>query len=156
MPLGAMTSAPAPAAAPLGWLVPHHAIRRAAFAEVMASGKVDIIGNARVTALQPQHDRIDVRLEDGRQFTARLAIAADNRFSGCRRAMGIAADQHDFGEKEFLGRKGHFNGEDIIDIIVRQPATPRFIARHMYTFFVADEPQVPAWRIVPPRDPAAR
>lgn len=89
---------PASAAAPLGWLVPHHAIRRAAFAEVMASGKVDIIGNARVTALQPQHDRIDVRLEGGRHFTARLAIAADNRFSGCRRAMGIAADQHDFGK----------------------------------------------------------
>ena len=26
------------------------------------------------------------------------------------------ADQHDFGEKTFLGRTGPFNGEDIIDI----------------------------------------
>ena len=52
---------------------------------------------------------------------------------------------HDGGEKEFLGRKGNFNGEDIIDIICEQESTARFIARHMYHFFVADEPPVPAW-----------
>ncbi len=28
-----------------------------------------------------------------------------------------------------------------------------FIARHLYNFFVADEPQVPGWKIEPPRDP---
>ena len=65
------------------------------------------------------------------------------------------ADDHDDGEKVFLGHRGPFNGEDIIDIIVRQPATARFMARHLYTFFVADEPQVPAWQHTPPRDPAA-
>ena len=64
-------------------------------------------------------------------------------------------DDHDDTEKTFLGHHGNFNGEDIIDIIVRQPATARFIARHLYNFFVADEPQVPAWQIDPPRDPAA-
>ena len=65
------------------------------------------------------------------------------------------ADDHDDGEKVFLGHRGPFNGEDIIDIIVRQPATARFIARHLYTFFVADEPQVPAWQHTPPIDPVA-
>ena len=65
------------------------------------------------------------------------------------------ADDHDDTEKSFLGQRGSFNGEDIIDIIVRQPATARFIARHLYNFFVADEPQVPAWQDTPPRDPAA-
>ena len=64
-------------------------------------------------------------------------------------------EDHDDTEKVFLGHRGAFNGEDIIDIIVRQPATARFIARHLYTFFVADEPQVPAWQHTPPRDPAA-
>ena len=62
---------------------------------------------------------------------------------------------HDDGEKEFLGQKGRFDGQDIIDIIARQPATARFIARHLYNFFVADEVQVPAWQTTPPRDPAA-
>src|SRR5262245_6027193 len=62
---------------------------------------------------------------------------------------------HDDSEKTFLGETGHWNGEDIVHIIVKQPATARFIARHLYTFFVADEPQVPAWSIEPPRDPQA-
>ena len=64
-------------------------------------------------------------------------------------------DDHDEAEKTFLGQTDAFNGEEIIDIIVRNPATARFISRHMYNFFVADEPQVPAWQTVPPRDPAA-
>ena len=64
-------------------------------------------------------------------------------------------DDHDGSVKTFLGETGRFNGEDIIDIIVKQPATARFICRHLYNFFVADESQVPAWNQVPPRDPAA-
>jgi len=61
-------------------------------------------------------------------------------------------DDHDAGEKTFLGEKGNFNGEDIIKIICNQPATARFIARHMYHFFVADEPPVPAWPYKDPQD----
>ena len=64
-------------------------------------------------------------------------------------------EDHDDGEKTFLGRTGRFNGEDIIDIICQQPDTARFIARHLYNFFVADEAQVPAWLVTPPRDPKA-
>ena len=62
-------------------------------------------------------------------------------------------EDHDDGEKTFLGQTGRFNGEDIIDIICRQPATALFICRHLYNFFVADEPQVPSWNDVPPLDP---
>ena len=62
---------------------------------------------------------------------------------------------HDDGEKTFLGHTGNFNGEDIIDIIVQQPATARFVARHLYNFFVADELQVPSWKDEAPRDPEA-
>jgi uncharacterized protein (DUF1800 family) len=64
-------------------------------------------------------------------------------------------DDHDDSEKTFLGETGLWNGEDIIDIIAKQPATARFVARHLYNFFVADEPPVPAWRDTPPRDPGA-
>ena len=62
---------------------------------------------------------------------------------------------HDFEEKTFLGQTGNFDGEDIIDIVVKEPATARFICRHLYNFFVADEPQVPAWTIEPARDEEA-
>jgi uncharacterized protein (DUF1800 family) len=49
-------------------------------------------------------------------------------------------DLHDYGEKVFLGERGNFDGADIIDIIVRQPATARFLAMRLFTSFVADIP----------------
>ena len=64
-------------------------------------------------------------------------------------------EDHDDGEKRFLGHTGRFNGEDVIDIICEQPATARFVSRHLYNFFVADEPQVSAWSVTPPRDTEA-
>ena len=45
-------------------------------------------------------------------------------------------DDHDYDSKTFLGETGDFDGEDIIDIIVKQPATARFVSRHLYNFFV--------------------
>ena len=62
---------------------------------------------------------------------------------------------HDDKNKTFQGEEGRFNGEDIVDIICRQPATARFVARQMYNFFVADEAPVPQWGDTPPRDPEA-
>ena len=62
---------------------------------------------------------------------------------------------HDVHNKEFLGEAGPFNGDDVIRIICNQEATARFIARHLYNFFVADEVPVPQWKDTPPKDPAA-
>ena len=62
------------------------------------------------------------------------------------------ATDHDDGEKTFLGETGDWNGEDIIEIICKQPACARFIARKLYDWFVADEPSVPNWMMTPPRD----
>jgi uncharacterized protein (DUF1800 family) len=62
---------------------------------------------------------------------------------------------HDNGVKTFLGHTGNLNGEDIVDIIAQQEATARFLSRHLYNFFVADEQQVPAWSVTDPIDPDA-
>ncbi len=67
----------------------------------------------------------------------------------------LIEEEHDNGEKTFLGHTGNLNGDDIIDIIVQQPACAKFISRHLYNFFVADEPQVPSWNVTPPQDPDA-
>jgi uncharacterized protein (DUF1800 family) len=48
------------------------------------------------------------------------------------------ADKHDYGEKTFLGETGNFDGEDIIDILVRQPATAQFIAKRLWLHFASD------------------
>ena len=48
-------------------------------------------------------------------------------------------EDHDDGEKTFLGETGRFDGEDVIDIIARQPAAARFICKRLFQFFAADE-----------------
>ncbi len=48
-------------------------------------------------------------------------------------------NDHDDGEKEFLGEVGNWNGDDIVEITVRQRATAEFISRRLYQFFVADD-----------------
>ncbi len=49
-------------------------------------------------------------------------------------------DDHDDTEKTFLGHTGTFDGQEIIDIIVRQPATAHYVASKLYNFFVSDRP----------------
>ena len=64
-------------------------------------------------------------------------------------------NDHDFGEKTFLGEKGNLNGEDIVRIICNQDSTARFIARQLYNFFIEDEVPVPSWNDIPPKNPEA-
>ena len=98
----------------------------------------------------------DVR-ECSRAFTGWTISAMIPRGASGRYDWGFEyrEEDHDDDGKTFLGETGNFNGEDIIDIICRQPATARFIARHLYNFFVADEPQVPSWSVTPPNDEQA-
>jgi len=46
---------------------------------------------------------------------------------------------HDSGDKNFLGKTGNFDGDDIIDIILEQKATAKFITRKIYKFFVNED-----------------
>jgi len=45
-------------------------------------------------------------------------------------------NQHDAGVKKFLGRIGHFGGDDILDILLDQPQTAVFITQKIYRHFV--------------------
>lgn len=85
----------------------------------------------------------------GWTFTQPIPLYTQGRYNS---TYVFDEDRHDFDEKTFLGETGNFNGEDIIDIIVKQDATGRFLARHLYNFFVADEIQVAAWEVTPPLD----
>ena len=51
----------------------------------------------------------------------------------------VNKDQHDDGEKTFIGKTGRFDGVDIINIILQQPATADFIAGKIYRFFVRQD-----------------
>lgn len=102
------------------------------------------------------YTEVDVR-EASRAFTGwtlgnKVPRLPYGRFSW---SFEYREEDHDNTDKTFLGYTGNFGGEDIIDIILKEPATSRFICRHLYNFFVADEPQVPAWTIEPARDEEA-
>lgn len=49
-------------------------------------------------------------------------------------------NQHDSGEKTFLGQTGDFDGTDIVEIIIRQGQHARFICTELFRFFVHDQP----------------
>jgi uncharacterized protein (DUF1800 family) len=49
--------------------------------------------------------------------------------------------QHDNGEKTVLGRSGFLRGEDVLDILLAQPATAEFIAAKLWREFVSPQPQ---------------
>lgn len=49
-------------------------------------------------------------------------------------------NHHDEGEKTFLGKKGKFNGDDALEIILEQKSTAQFITEKIYRFFVNEIP----------------
>jgi hypothetical protein len=51
----------------------------------------------------------------------------------------VNKDQHDDGEKTFLGKTGRLDGVDVIDIILQQPATADYIAGKIYRYFVRED-----------------
>lgn len=51
----------------------------------------------------------------------------------------VNKDKHDDGVKTFLGKTGPFDGVDVIDIIMQQPATADFIAGKIYRYFVRQD-----------------
>jgi len=51
------------------------------------------------------------------------------------------ARQHDDGVKRVLGVTGRLGPEDVIEIILRQPATAEQLVRKLWTFFAYEEPE---------------
>ena len=105
---------------------------------------------------QANYSEDDVK-EAARAFTGWTITNAIPRYPYGRYESNFIYNRydHDDDEKTFLGETGNLNGEDIIDIITKQPSAARFVARHLYNFFVADEAEIPAWQRTPPKDPEA-
>ncbi|MAG58007.1 MAG: hypothetical protein CMJ83_17110 [Planctomycetes bacterium] len=52
----------------------------------------------------------------------------------------FSASRHDPGKKTIFRRTGNFAGDDLVDLILRQPATSRFIAKKLFAFFAFENP----------------
>jgi uncharacterized protein (DUF1800 family) len=75
-------------------------------------------------------------------YTGRDVREASRAFTGWTNdvlTFKFDAAQHDFGDKEFLRRRGPFNGEDIVDSILAQPVTGEFVAAKIYRYFVRED-----------------
>ncbi len=72
----------------------------------------------------------DIR-EASRAFTGWTHVGLD---------FVVKPELHDDGQKAFLGHTGHYDGTDIIDIILEQDVAARFIAAKLYRYFVRHNP----------------
>lgn len=81
----------------LGRIVQNHEIRRTAYEVIKDDPDVSLFCEAEVESVATDAGGARVGLADGRRLQGRLLIAADSRFSGVRRKMGLAADSLDFG-----------------------------------------------------------
>ena len=91
----------------LGHLVPNHLIRRALFEAAASCPNVRLLDASPASGIETGVHAASVRLADGTTVTARLAVAADTRFSETRRRMGIAARMRDFGKTMLVCRMAH-------------------------------------------------
>lgn len=89
---------------PLGWLVPNHAIRRAAWAAVQEQPDLRWFECDALSSAQVGTGRITLALRSGTSLSARLLVAADSRFSATRRMLGIGAHLRDHGKTMLVGR----------------------------------------------------
>ncbi len=74
----------------------------------------------------------DVR-ESARAFTGLVVRPATG-------ATVLVPALHDDGQKTFLGQSGNFGPDDIIDIILKQPAAAPFLATRLLRYFVTPNP----------------
>lgn len=55
-------------------------------------------------------------------------------------AVSIVASDHDSGSKTFLGHTGNLGGDDVLDIILQQPAAASFVTAKLWREFVSPTP----------------
>ncbi len=58
-----------------------------------------------------------------------------------RTGFHLNSRQHDNGLKTFLGRTGNYDGDDIVDIIMEQPAAAEYVCTRLWSFFAYPDPE---------------
>jgi len=103
----ALDFAPPRGGGELGWLVPNHRIREAAWDAVAGQAGLRLLDASTVQALHRQGEHWQLSLAGGQDVSARLLVAADSRFSSVRRLLGIGARSRDFGRTMLVCRMRH-------------------------------------------------
>jgi ubiquinone biosynthesis UbiH/UbiF/VisC/COQ6 family hydroxylase len=91
----------------LGYLVPNNLIRRSLYEAVEKQGNIEFLNEVSVDSLSTNRHGGIVHLSSGESHEAALIVAADSRFSGTRRNMGIGASMRDFAKTAIVCRMEH-------------------------------------------------
>ena len=154
----------------LGWIVPNHALRRAAHAVASTTPGVEILTGARVAGVRidAEHASVEFTRAGGAPETLRapLVVAADSRFSGIRRQLGIGASMHDFGRSVIVCRMRvqephHEIAHECFDhdstlAVLPLPADPATGAPQVSAVVTVDGAQAQALLALSPEDYCAR
>ncbi len=85
-------------------------------------------------------------------YTERDVREAARAFTGWQTdgdGFHFNARAHDDGTKTVLGQTGTWNGDDVVRIILEQPAAARFLVRKLYHFLVSETAEPPAALLEP-------
>ncbi len=96
----------------LGALVSNAAIRRALFEVVAAQDNCTILADHAVVSLDAGKNHVVAAVSGDLRVKAKLAVAADTRFSPLRQAQGISARLIDFGRTMLVCRLWHSTPHD--------------------------------------------
>ena len=76
-------------------------------------------------------------------YSEQDVLAATRAFTGWRSDdagnFTFASEHHDSGQKRFLGVAGNHNGDDIVELILKQPRCADYVAESLWMHFVSDE-----------------
>jgi uncharacterized protein (DUF1800 family) len=83
-------------------------------------------------------------LGEGHVYTEEDVREAARAFTGWRvnnlnKRFQFEENLHDFGEKKFIGKKGDFDGDDIVQIILALPRTAEFVTEKMWKCFISED-----------------
>ncbi|MHC4401243.1 MAG: DUF1800 domain-containing protein [Planctomycetota bacterium] len=73
-----------------------------------------------------------------------------------RNQLRYVPREHDAGEKAILGREGTFEGDDVVRIVLQEPATPRLLVRKLYRWLISETEEPDDALIVPLAETFAR
>lgn len=82
----------------LGWIIESGVLVDCLWSALAAAGG-DIVSPARVEAFEQDEAGVRLRLDDGRNLRARIAVAADGAASALRGLAGIEVDAHDYAQR---------------------------------------------------------
>ncbi|MCK4294272.1 MAG: DUF1800 domain-containing protein [Planctomycetes bacterium] len=86
------------------------------------------------------------------RYTKKDVREAARAFTGwfvLRGRLRYIPREHDAGVKQILGQKGSFTGNDVVRIVLEQPATARTLVRKLYRWLICETEQ-PTTRLITP------